>query len=145
MSLATWKSEFYPVEAAEVPVEQAIEHSLRKWQGLLAANLSAHGLERKNEYIRDETDCFAVNGDSCALCVHHYASVDARSYRCAKCPLFKLRGEACDSALVSLSPYQAFTGMRGDPLPMINLLQKAKELQDKEESGQNAEEACGSW
>lgn len=39
MSLETWKEEFYPIPADEVPESQALAHSLRKWEGLRKENL----------------------------------------------------------------------------------------------------------
>ncbi len=47
MSLATWKAEFYPFTAekcaAEFP-EEALDHSIRKWEGLSPENLKKHGV-----------------------------------------------------------------------------------------------------
>lgn len=41
MSLKTWKLEFYPVEASTVSKEDALDHSLRKWEGLTEENLKS--------------------------------------------------------------------------------------------------------
>ena len=34
MSLKSWKAEFYPVTASRVSKKNALEHSLKKWEGL---------------------------------------------------------------------------------------------------------------
>lgn len=43
MSLAAWKAEHYPVDAANVPAEEAVAHSLRKWRGLRPRVLERFG------------------------------------------------------------------------------------------------------
>lgn len=47
MSIKTWKEEFYPVKPRKsMTTKEAIEHSLRKWEGLRKSNLKKHGLEQ---------------------------------------------------------------------------------------------------
>lgn len=44
MSLETWKEEFYKIPAEECIKEQALDHSITKWEGLRPENLQKHGL-----------------------------------------------------------------------------------------------------
>ena len=44
MSIESWKAEFYPTPADEASKDQAIAHSLRKWEGLRKENLDRHEL-----------------------------------------------------------------------------------------------------
>lgn len=74
MSIKTWMREFYeelPDCLARWYWRQAIEHSLRKWEGFKKANLQKHGCrwdDAGNSRIQDEVDdVFYVDGDSCAL------------------------------------------------------------------------------
>ncbi len=110
MSLETWKEEFYPIPADEVPESQALTHSLRKWEGLRKENLEKHGVGATGGYV----DEMSIDSSTCALCHHHIDSV-----RCATCPLVKLTmGGNCDSEYV-------WWNHAGDPEPMIELIKNA--------------------
>jgi hypothetical protein len=107
MSLKTWLAEYYPIPAdsKRVNPRNALEHSIRKWIGLLHTNMERHG-------VRWSPDCFLTDGveefclmDTCSLCVHFYdADVWAESTDspgsedgpevepCSACPLYKSRG-----------------------------------------------------
>ncbi len=130
MSLATWKAEFYPVEASEVTEADALSHSLTKWTGLTPANLKRHGVSDKYGSVYDPGDhgCLEIDGDSCALCVH-FQSGDPE---CARCPLYHVRGVSCDGTVEAekCSPYVSWT-TNGAPTPMINLLKKVVALEAK--------------
>lgn len=45
MSLETWKQEFYSLPASNAPIEQALDHSIKKWAGLQPDNLAKHSVE----------------------------------------------------------------------------------------------------
>jgi hypothetical protein len=143
MSLETWKAEFYPIEADQCPIDQAVAHSLLKWQGLTAENLAKHGVERHANSSRiGSGDAFLwIGSDSCALC-HHFHTDDPEedeygdeSY-CRECPLANIRGGfACDNRrfdepgefLEAESPWHEFAGDNKDPQPMIFWLTQAEE------------------
>ena len=103
MSLETWKSEFYPIDADKVEAEDAISHSLNKWIGLQPENLAKHDV-RASLYdgITDGSDRMYVGGDACALCFHHYDQDwcdddDEDADPCGECPLKMARGGVpCD-------------------------------------------------
>ena len=115
MSKETWIAEFYPIPADKVPAEDALDHSIRKWEGALAKNLEKHGLERPPIGFYD---------DSCALCVHHI------EWCCLDCPLFIARGDVkCYEKRPheKLSPFALYDN-EGNPRPMLAWLKKAKEM-----------------
>lgn len=132
MSLNSWKKEFYPTEAADSrPGKSAVTHSLRKWRGLLPANLKKHDLfHEADQYdISYEDECFTVDAGTCALCFHYindgYDSpkYDPAAGFCVDCPLNKLLGGRCDVG--SRSPFNVWVDT-GDPKPMIKALEKAE-------------------
>jgi hypothetical protein len=150
MTIETWKKEFYPVEAEDCPEDQAIEHSLLKWQGLSPDNLAKHGLELSPRFAGiieigkeydDANAKFFIGSDSCALC-HHFHSDDpdedenGDETHCLECPLAITRGAACDHLLVdeegeeleNESPWHEYAKSR-DPKPMILWLTKTLENQ----------------
>lgn len=126
MSIETWKAEFYsPVE--ETTKKDAIDHSLRKWEGLKANNLKRHGLGRTLDGdlydLATRLRVFGVDGYTCALCHHYYTLED----RCRNCPIAKFlkkdRVESCDGQ------YSAYT-QKGRITPMITLLKKVRAAQN---------------
>lgn len=85
MSIKTWKEEFYPRSAASrMSNKAAIEHSIKKWEGLLPENLKKHGvvLDRCGD-IHDDEVKFEISDLSCALCQKYFWEC------CIKCPLYK--------------------------------------------------------
>ena len=133
MSIESWKAEFYPVPADEVPVDQAIAHSLRKWEGLRKENLDRHDVIKAGRRLwHDDESPFYIDGDSCALC-HRYlfdGDGDAHDHdvSCDNCPLSIARGGfPCDRSLPdeSNAPWQEF-GREGNPEPMIFWLNAAQ-------------------
>lgn len=133
----SWLQEYYPTPAAgAATLPEAIAHSLRKWEGLLAGALVQHNV---TEAALDEF----VSSDSCALCqlvpklterVKHKPSVmqtlqDYQRFRCIGCPLVQVRGTSCDlpvSVGIDASPWDAWH-WNGDPEPMISLLKLARD------------------
>lgn len=74
MSISSWKNEFYQgrVSKAAASLNGALEHSIRKWTGLSAANLVKHGLIKdpmqRDVIINPATGAsFEVSADQCAL------------------------------------------------------------------------------
>ena len=122
MSLKSWRAEFYPEVAGSVPKERALQHSLRKWEGLRRENLEKHGgrLGGGNGVVFGNWT-LQVNAATCSLCVHHLAAA-ASVPACESCPLFKVRGRSCDTG--AGHPYGAFV-WDGDPEPMIALIKQA--------------------
>jgi hypothetical protein len=113
MSLETWKEEFYFVDASEVPVKQAVQHSLRKWIGLRQENLEKHDLSIEGKRIYGEDGRLFISESSCALCRYYIEDY------CCQCPLYAVLGRPCDAGLSA--PYQQFV-FDGNPEPMIRAL-----------------------
>lgn len=124
MSLKTWKKEFYPkAPTKKMTVREALEHSIRKWEGLRPENLERHEVLRSKYYwLADEAnmDTFDINADSCALCKKFYLM----DYECTDCPLYQQLGKRCDAN--DRSPYVIWR-TKGNPEPMIKALKKALE------------------
>lgn len=131
MSLATWKEEFYPVDAENVEEKDAIDHSINKWIGLLSANRKRHGINLiyggwTAPYIADKDDVFDINGSTCALCqIYMKKDFDAVD-PCENCTIVKALGETCGKE------YLVFADT-GRPTKMIRLLQRVKEKIGKSE------------
>lgn len=97
MSLKSWLDEFYPISASEVSKEDALEHSIRKWKGLLPVNLAKHKVAYQWEEVqpRDKEErihSFLIGSSSCALCQHWYDDESG----CPECPLVKAGHICCD-------------------------------------------------
>lgn len=139
MSIKTWIKEFYPIRAEQTHRDEAIDHSLQKWLGLLPENLEKHGVElfegtvyEKDDYDQDSVD---IDGSSCSLC-HHYLDhdwdEDECESACTECPLYQARGARCDDENEEewtqdiAAPWHAFTRDE-DPKPMVMWLTKTKE------------------
>ena len=154
MSFKTWKDEFYSISASEVDEEYALEHSIRKWEGLLEENLSKHKVVIYNggsgcKYVIDETlathpdisaivrsagfeEKLKIDGYSCSLCeAYQYEEYDG--YPCEKCPLAQSRGDIpcdCENDYEVdnriLAPWQTFI-RELDPKPMLKALYSTRE------------------
>lgn len=137
MSLATWKTEFYPVPAADVPADMAVAHSLQKWRGLTAENLSRHDIRRGVFGRIEDVDggTLPISVETCALCQLYFEDLEDdddfdAGRTCSDCPLSKARGvTACDDERddEKKSPYQVWVD-HGNPNPMIQWLEKAQAL-----------------
>lgn len=134
MSLESWKQEFYPIEANEVSKENAISHSIRKWEGLRKENLKKHGVYVKGslswliDNIADKT--FILRSSTCALCYLYYEGF-SNTNQCLECPLYRIRNNVqCDEKMKNekYSPYSNLhdRGRNGSPEPMIMWLKLAK-------------------
>jgi hypothetical protein len=128
MSLETWKAEFYPIPADEVSVDDAVQHSLRKWRGLTKENLEKHALSQKDFFIKENDGDYpllSIDDSTCALCYHFIND------KCVACPLFKVLSKRCDdeeNCSFKESSYGAFVE-ESNPLPMIEALEKAAALE----------------
>jgi len=134
MTLKSWKAEFY----TELPTETTdpVEHSLKKWTGLLPQNLKKHGVEllrdpgHTNSYIyahhifdAGTDEHFDIDSSTCSLCAQ---------YDCSDCPLSETRGGwSCDEEIEygedeETSPWDAFRTSL-DPHPMVYWLTRTKD------------------
>lgn len=153
MSIESWKAEFYPVQAQRCPQDQAIAHSLKKWDGLREENLQKHELRPSHKStdivaIRHELgaaeNTFYIHSSSCALCAHFYAPDGVEEDEdgnelplCSTCPLAIARAEngepvACDRERLDevRSPWAEWSREK-NPEPMIFWLKKAAEQQQE--------------
>lgn len=150
MSLESWKAEFYPIPASETTEEQAVDHSLQKWLGLLPENLAKHDCHIEDSSVVEigHTPCLGnhvfIDSSSCSLC-HHFCDMSACNSGddespCIECPLYKARGDvACDDETSEewnnsqKSPWHAFTltfdDYSYDPKPMIHWLKRTQEIE----------------
>ena len=135
MSVESWAVEFYPVPASEAAEndKEALNHSERKWIGLRKENLKKHKVivHSWQRTVVDESPIpikktMSLTSASCALCIRHDRN------DCVSCPLYEVRGVACDSSasadnqdIADVIPYFAMMD-DNDPEPMINLIQEAK-------------------
>ncbi len=126
MSLITWKKEFYSRPLKKFTRLQAIEHSLRKWEGLTRANLKKHGVEPLSfiaKVITDGEDTLRIDTTTCALChKYQYTQPKGNFDECAACPLYETLGKGCGDGHDD-DPFTAW-GVRSDPKPMIKALKK---------------------
>lgn len=128
MSLKTWMKEFYPILAYRCSKKQALEHSLRKWEGALKKNLKKHcvryalwSIEEPDAGLYFESLRFI--SDTCALCNHYETNELSDADSCMQCPLRKMTGAPCD--FDEEAPWRK---SKNDPMPMIRALRKAIKL-----------------
>ena len=126
MSLKSWMKQYYPVPANQVKDElAAIRHSLRKWKGLTARNLTKHKMECYSDggaciyEMSDAYTHFYIDDESCALCCLFGEK------GCTSCPLYMHLKKRCDSFNTTSKemrgPYCVFDDNH-DPKPMIKAL-----------------------
>ena len=125
MSFATWIEEFYPVSADECSHDQALEHSILKWTGLLPENLEKHGMVRHYDSIKSLSGdgWLRINGDSCALCRYHYSPKNLCWDDEDPCPIVSVTKRTCETC------YEKFLKEK-QVTPMLNLLLRVKEALD---------------
>lgn len=155
MSINTWKEEFYPIEAdaAKGDALAAVEHSLRKWEGLRAENLTKHScfvttvgsIADDGAEAEGRANMFRVNSESCALCKYNDELVHHGDY-CESCPITMATGVPCDDVDGELeeddiAPWDEWT-MNQNPEPMIAVLNTTCEWllgQQKEQDDRHKE------
>lgn len=127
MSIETWKKEFYPVSAtSRMSKKAAIEHSIKKWEGLLPENLKKHGvvLDRCGD-IHDDVINFEISDQSCALCQKYMHEC------CAKCPLHEKLGFECGKGKIETGDGWISYMEEGDPELMLKNLRSLLVNEDK--------------
>lgn len=135
MNSQDWLNKYYPKPPSEnMTKRQAIEHSLRKWQGLRAGILEVYGLYKESSLIRKvETGrvVLQIDASSCALCVKYYTrEFTPELQSCAKCPLAQSLGNPCDKSGYGNRPYTTWT-QNDNPIPMIKALKKTLKALEK--------------
>ena len=112
MSCNTWKQQHYKTEASECPVEDAISHTVAKWEGMHDEQLDFHGMKKDHCVLYD---CIGgrirFNNMNCALC-HHY--IDLR-HECPQCPIVRVTKRSC------LDPYTIWLAT-GNAKPALDVL-----------------------
>jgi len=138
MSVKTWINEFCPEDvytAGKGTAGLALQHSIRKWTGLLEENLKKHGCTasfgiRLN--IHDECDEWLPSEYiGCALCEWSWrqGAKDGDSI-CPPCPLYKARGGYdCNTARPdeTESPWRHYRHTL-DARPMLKWLHRTQKL-----------------
>lgn len=133
MSVKTWKEEFYPVPAVDVPAAEAAAHSLRKWIGARPENLARHDVRLNGETgsVMDDTDDrVRFTSVTCALCARFFdiENIENQSEACRQCPLALARGGVSCTDVIEdedESPFYMLTSDKPSPEPMISWLEKA--------------------
>ncbi len=132
MSIATWKKEYCPRSVKYYKGRKdatILKRDIRKWKGLIFANLNKHELKRGNANINDkEGNRFCIRSGTCALCCNYI-----KFESCQGCPLARVRnGLRCDErgGKQKNSPYSSFTTL-GKPQSMVKWLEKALEMVTK--------------
>ena len=133
MSYDSWIAENYPIDAEGATENDlmAIDHALLKWRGLRKKALEKHGVILCGISVcgregKMELPELPIDSRSCALCVRHLVpDIIIGKRDCSSCPLFEVRGMACD-APKGRSPYTSFA-LAADPEPTIDLLERARE------------------
>ncbi len=119
-----WIAKYYPKAADETSKEEALDHSILKWTGLLKENLP--------EYPSGDliTEPVCVNSSTCALCHHYFDDIE----ECVQCPLEIARsGFHCAENMKgeSVNPFDSYHRC-GDARPMLEWLMKAKDVERNE-------------
>ncbi len=149
-----WFAKYYPCDPhGEMTTKEAIEHSLKKWEGLTEEGLGSHlTIEEGGVVVWFSREKFelgyvvllSIDSSSCSLCRVFYsddteddiAVRDRKRYYCKSCPLRKVISNPCDYTTASeiaggtYGPYQHFMETK-DPKPMLELLRRVKELYGK--------------
>lgn len=139
MSLKTWKKEFYPKNPSKRMTKlEAVQHSLRKWQGITEKNLGKHNVWGNTTlYDGESDDELDLDAKSCALCVKYYPKEESilDNLPCVGCPLFQALGHRCDVGENSWGnikfPFSYYV-VNGDSQPMIRALKKTLKMVEKE-------------
>lgn len=139
MSLGAWKDIHYPISAQEVveraasspePNQTLVRHAINKWEGLKKSSLFiclcklvANG-KGYTPYVTSwfghrgkEENVVHIGKTTCALCEVYLKDVRGQ---CARCPIVRMRGYACDTEFVKFCKDL-------NPEPMIKLLKATLE------------------
>lgn len=122
MSKESWMDEFYPeiVSGVKRTNLEALNHSLKKWEGLTTENMERHDVSIRK--LEDGGRGLYIDSSSCALCYKHmWVS------KCRTCPIYKSNGVGCADGVIEdtyvYSEWGAWSN-DGNPQPMIDLLRK---------------------
>lgn len=126
MNSQDWLRKYYPIEPSQkMTKRQAIEHSLRKWKGLLPKILEKHELEKMGRFVVElysNAHILEIDASSCALCVKYIGNKYSQKLdECTACPLAKHLGNPCDKSGYGNRPYSTWKET-GDARPMIKAL-----------------------
>lgn len=133
MSLRSWKSEYYrSILKASKDTLLAIDHSIKKWEGLRPSALQKHNLtapfDTKSLFSKRGDTKFKVSGKTCALC--RMTQKETRgNVECSICPLYTLTKVHCDQFN---GPWNVWVNKR-DPEPMLKALIRLKEVYTKKQ------------
>jgi hypothetical protein len=155
VSAKSWKDEYLPPASADMSEVEAVEHSLRKWAGLMPLAREAHGLpavidwprgittsvvrsrafeagDRAVCWMPSSTDFVPIDDSNCALCLRsrkkagHEPDEQDEPSMCDHCVLYQVRRERCDVPVENeVVSPYAYFFKTGDPSPMIRWLAKA--------------------
>lgn len=141
MSAETWRAKYYPKPASAfveegnpefLDMKGALEHSLRKWEGLREGNMEEECVDAVSTGIYEDATgavVVRVTMEYCALClVAEHINGECNATMCGHCPIHKALGMACDDLHSGdISPWHTFLHSR-DPEPMIDALIKARDF-----------------
>jgi hypothetical protein len=129
MSLESWKQEFYPkkaisfenIELTKENLINALDHAIKKWEGITRENLQKHACFVSFSEVRSRCDVLSVTIDSstCSLCV----MIRLLHSNCSKCPLYKHLKTEC---FEENEPYHVFEKTKS-PIEMINALRETRD------------------
>lgn len=133
-----WLEEFYPIPAADLKKasdEECLNHSIRKWSGLLKKNLKKHKVKFSNYAVEGDSFKLHIAGNTCALCKKHFKVDNIKSGKillCETCPLYTVLGHSCDTCGEG-EKYALFHRaiLLKRPILMINALKKCLNHKEK--------------
>ena len=133
MSLERWKREYYPINASEFEDKtllEAVEHSLKKWEGLSEEVVEEYNLSftcvSAGKVAYSKLEGMPINGSTCSLCVKQSSRIYYTG--CNGCALYvSLGGVSCSDDSLEPSPYRKMMES-GDPTSMIEALRKTVEM-----------------
>lgn len=130
MSAKTWLKEFYPKSAKWTTKKEAIQHSVKKWEGLQKSHLKRHKIYHSYGKIFDEilgSLVIEIDAESCSLCFHYFKE-GYEEDECSTCPLYQARDNvSCADARDDegdLPPLDEMVDY-DNPKPMLKWLRKA--------------------
>lgn len=110
MTRDEWLAAYYPTPAEDCPKEDAVAHSIRKWEGIVQAVQDGGSVPIRTD------------ASTCALCVHFYETNLDGADVCTDCPLAMSLGRRCDEDNDDgIPPWNAYYNGK-DPFPMLNAL-----------------------
>ena len=122
MTVESWKSEFYAVDAYRSKGEnwsdkECLEHALKKWCGLTKENLDKHEVKHDQGMLfhkmKYDADALPIDSSTCAMCEKYYIG------GCHGCPVVRHYGDRCCG---KVNQYWEFID-KNNPKPMIDLLE----------------------